>query len=79
MKLEPLIITFPLEKAALRNKKNLQHYTNKIVRNILGATWSKSQTFPDHKKTTSLKFLKILNVESQRSSPRSFKGRETAF
>ena len=45
------------------------------MRNILGATWSKSQTFPDHKKTTSLKFLKILNVDSQRSSPRSFKGR----
>ena len=37
------------------------------MRNFLGAILRKTQMFPDHKKTTSLKFLRKLRVESQRS------------
>ena len=48
------------------------------MRNFPGATWHKTQMFPDHKKTTSLKFLRKLKVESHRICSRSLVRRETA-
>ena len=37
------------------------------MRNTLAAIWHKIRTFPDHKKTTQLTFLRKLREESQRS------------
>ena len=53
--------------AILRDKRKLAALNKEIVRNFLGATWHKTQLFPDHK-TTSLKFQRKLRVESKKLS-----------
>ena len=37
------------------------------MKNILGGIWHRTRTFPDHKKTTQLTFLRKLREDSQRS------------
>ena len=43
--------------------ESLQLLKKRIVRNIPGVTWHRTQMFPDHKRITSLKFLRKLRVE----------------
>ena len=65
--------------ATLRNKRKLAALSKENCEELPGATRHKTQMFPDHKKTTSLKFLRKLREESQRSCRKSSVGRKTAY
>ena len=59
-----LSVFSPLRKATLKKKKeNFQRLTKRTVKSILGVIWHKTQTLPDHKKTTSLRFPKKLMLK----------------
>ena len=49
------------------------------MKSILGATWHRTPTLPNHKKTRSPKFLRKLRLEYQRSGPMSSEGRKPNF
>ena len=60
-------------------RKNLQHLTRRIVRNILGVTSHKTQMLTDNKKTTSLRVSEEIEGRVTKKLSQEFRRTESCF